>query len=572
LGVLIDLARIQNMILNAQMPAVVAGALCFLALAASGQTLTLPTPNLAQLHERADWHEQHTGKSMQGTVLDTDADFFEFATPETHPDGSTTWRMAVSVPGAPALCIYFDNFHIPVGATLTLRTPTGAFTTPFMEGPIDHSENNDHGRWVSGEIPGDLTELVYRQPAGVIGTPSMHIFGVGFFFRHLWFDGEYDLLGETDSRGSDPCQVDVNCPEGSDWLCQRNGVVRLRVTQDGGIFLCSGAMVNNTARDCRQLMLSSFHCVDAVEDDEWSLLKLRYNYEYLECGGTASINSHDRTGVIYLTSSQDVTPSGINGSDFLLVEVEDPILASWEPYYAGWDATGIPATSGVGIHHPSGDRKKISTFTSNLSNSSVYHPGAHWRVTWTETETNHGVTEGGSSGSPIFNQDHRIVGTLTGGGSFCNSPTTPDYYGKLSYHWDGNNPIDENEKLKYFLDLAGTGEEIMDGSLVGEGDLPCDGTTVCGILEVEELAFAKSGIKLFPNPASAGQQSIQLQLPDGVKAFEIRVYDAAGRRIDAIRPADTSRPVLARNWQAGLHFLTIETPSGVTFTTKLMVE
>ncbi|MGB1076042.1 MAG: T9SS type A sorting domain-containing protein [Flavobacteriales bacterium] len=532
----------------------------------------LDPPNVQQLHERAAWHESETGKSMQGSVLDADVDFFEWAHQEIHPDGSAEWRLHVQVAGAPALCVYFDQFHLPVGTSLTLRTPASTFSTPFVEGPVDHEENNPHGRWVSGEIPGDRIELVYHQPAGVIGAPSMHIFGVGYFFQHLWFEGEYDLLGETGNRGSDPCQVDVNCPEGADWLCQRNSVARLRITQGGGIFLCSGAMVNNTARDCRQFLLSSFHCADEVEPDEWSLLKVRFNYEYIGCGDGGSINSHDRTGVYYITGSQDVTGGSINGSDFLLLEVEDPILASWEPFYSGWDATGIPALEGVGIHHPSGDRKKISTYTQNLSNSSAYHPGAHWRVKWASTETNHGVTEGGSSGSPIYNEDKRIVGTLTGGASFCESPNSPDYYGKFSYHWDGSNPIDNAEKLKHFLDPAGTGEEIMDGSLVGQGNLPCDGSAVCGIVEVEEEILAHSAFNLFPNPVAAGKQNVRLNLPSGIEVSELRVYDQMGRCIHTHRPADSANPQLQMTWTAGAYYITLETPSGVTSTSRLLVQ
>ena len=79
-------------------------------------------------------------------------------------------------------------------------------------------------------------------------------------------------------------------------------------------------------------------------------------------------------------------PNGqINGSDFLLVEVEDPILDTWEPFYAGWDASGFNGHGGVGIHHPSGDRKKISTYSNSLINSNAYairgalarHVGGH---------------------------------------------------------------------------------------------------------------------------------------------------------------------------------------------------
>ena len=194
----------------------------------------------------------------------------------------------------------------------------------------------------------------------------------------------------------------------------------------------------------------------------------------------------------------------------------------------------------------------------------------HWRVTWVATETNHGVTEGGSSGSALFNQDKRIVGTLTGGSSFCTALNSPDYYGKLSYHWDGNNPISEGEKLKYFLDPANTGEEILDGSLVGDGDLPCDGTTVCGIVEVEEEILATAGFQLFPNPVAAGGlASVRVALPGDMPLKEVRIYDAQGRLVDALLPNASGS--LVRTWTPGVHFVTIETQAGVTATRKLLV-
>ena len=37
-------------------------------------------------------------------------------------------------------------------------------------------------------------------------------------------------------------------------------------------------MVNNTALDCRQLLLSSFHCVNDVDEDEWAFLQVRFKY------------------------------------------------------------------------------------------------------------------------------------------------------------------------------------------------------------------------------------------------------------------------------------------------------
>ena len=530
--------------------------------------IEVEAPNVEQLWARAFWHEENTGKSMQGEILAADADFFDLAHFESNAV-SEIWKLRIRVANAPALAVYFDAFHLPIGASLRFESAPGRFEVPYIEGPIDFSENNDHGLWVSNEIPGDEVWITYTQPLGVVGAPSLHINGVGYLFRYLWLDGEYDLLAES-NRGSDPCQVDVMCPEGDDWACSRDATVRLRISMGGGIYLCSGAMVNNTAQDCKQLLLSSFHCADDMAETDWALLKVRYNYEYFECNGTSSYNSHVRTGVFYITASNDVFGNNINGSDFLLMEVEDPIFDDWTPYYAGWDVSGLSPLNGVGIHHPSGDRKKISTFTNTATNSSVYHPGAHWRVIWVETETNHGVTEGGSSGSPLFDQNKRIVGTLTGGSSFCENQSAPDYYGKMSYHWDGNNPISEEEKLFNFLDPIGTGQEQLDGSYVTEFETPCAGQSICGVVDVEEAWLQQNQWTLLPNPA---KDVVYLDWSGEIKASQIQLYDQFGRSVRSFDLRGMEGPQFqVKDLPSGMYFVTLITQGGASATRKLIIE
>ena len=138
--------------------------------------------------------------------------------------------------------------------------------------------------------------------------------------------------------------------------------------------------------------------------------------------------------------------------------------ANFNAYWNGWDANNTATTGGTGIHHPAGDIKKISTFSGNtVSSSWGSTPNTHWRLIWTANANGHGVTEGGSSGSPIFNNSSgRIVGTLTGGGSYCNATNQPDFYGKVSYHWISNGTTN-NRRLKPFLDPANTGALTQNG-------------------------------------------------------------------------------------------------------------
>lgn len=540
----------------------------FIAFTAVGQNpnIEIPKPDTQEILTRIDKEAQYSGRHMVGVVIDTDFNFFAEAQHEQFVSGVEQWTLEMESDDAAGLCVYFDDFHLPVGGELFLESPEGAFETVYSEGPIDSFENNDHGRWASGDIPGDKIVIVYRQHTSTVGEARLNISGLGYFLTGV-------------SRGSDPCEVDVVCPEGDSWQCERDAVVRLRVTQLGGIYYCSGSMVNNTRLDCRQLMLSAFHCADAVEPDEWAYLKVRYNYEYTECGGTTSINSRIRTGVILLTHSDDASNNGFTGSDFLLCEVEDPISSGWNPFYAGFDATGYGGAEGVGIHHPAGDRKKISTYTNSLISQYVGAPGSHWKVTWTPTQTDHGVTEGGSSGSPIFNQHHQIVGTLSSGLSACvtngagngTGPTQPDFYGKMSYHWDGNNPIPDSDKLKHFLDPENSGTETLHGSYVGEGDQPCGDFFACADTSVPGEILESEGWSVSPNPA---MDQATIKMPIGAPLMELRIYDAGGRLLESINPLMSSATLTVElgQYDAGLYYLTVRTTDGVSSTLKLVVE
>ncbi|MEZ4977937.1 MAG: PKD domain-containing protein [Chitinophagales bacterium] len=65
------------------------------------------------------------------------------------------------------------------------------------------------------------------------------------------------------------------------------------------------------------------------------------------------------------------------------------------------------------------------------------------------------VPEGGSSGSPLFNDQGQVIGTLHGG-SYCTATNQSDQYGKVSYHWNSNGTAN-NRRLDIWLDPAGSG-------------------------------------------------------------------------------------------------------------------
>ncbi len=510
-----------------------------------------------QLWEAYEAYAQE-GRDLQGLIRFDEFDFFDFATHTVHPNGSDIYRLKFHSDNAEALTVYFEEFHLPVGCEMYIYNADRS----YFEGPIDYTENNEHMKYVTNDIYGEDLIVEFIQPASSVGEPRLLVRGVGYLFREV-------EKPELDDRGgaSDDCQVDTSCPEGEAWSCQIDAVVRLRISMDGGVFLCSGAMVNTTALDCRQYMLTAMHCVEGISNDELGFLQVRFGYQKSGCAVGTGPSSRNRTGVIFLADSND--GGGNSGSDFTLYEVEDEISDSWNPYFAGWDASGTGSNWGAGIHHPSGDWKKISTFTSNLTSQWWGSPGSHWGVVWTATESGHGVTEGGSSGSPIFNSNGLIVGTLTGGASACDvngagngtGPTQPDFYGKMSHHFN-NNPNSASQKLRVWLDPLNTGTNVLHG-----GYRPCNSGAACDAVNIDEEAIANEGVQISPNPTT---DEFFVRIQGTMMNSRVTVYDTQGRLLfDQEEIAGVQRFSLAGQ-PSGMYYVVVQDSNGWSSTKKVV--
>jgi len=177
----------------------------------------------------------------------------------------------------------------------------------------------------------------------------------------------------------------------------------------------------------------------------------RFNYEHTTCNQSATPVAQSITGSTLRASSAN--------SDMALMELSSAPPANYNVYYAGWINDGLAATQATGIHHPSGDVKKISRDNSTLTSNTWGGTSAnsHWLVpSWDD-----GVTEGGSSGSGLWDQNHRLVGQLHGGASVCGGGDLSDLYGKFSLSWTGGGT--NSTRLSNWLDPQTTGATAVDG-------------------------------------------------------------------------------------------------------------
>lgn len=423
----------------------------------------------------------------------------------TEVPGGMLWRLKIRSVNALGTVLYYDKFTIPAGGYMHIynedRTDKiGAFTV---------NNNPEGGKYATGLIKGEAVILEYFEPSDKIGKGEISLETVSHAFRGA------DLV-ENERGSSQDCQVDINCPEGDNWRDQQRGIVRIIVQSFGGSGFCSGSLVNNTGEDCAPYVLSAFHCGTSSNTNHFNQYIFYFNYAFNGCG-SGLISSGSITGCAKLADSGD--GGGNNGSDFMLMELNQLIPWNYNPYFNGWNASGATPQSGVSIHHPSGDKMKISTYTLNLVNTTWGGAsGSHWRVIWAGTANGHGVTEGGSSGSPIFDENGYIVGQLTGGSSYCNSvqpggQTSPDFYGKMSYNWSSN----PGDNLEDFLDPAGTGDQTFDGS-----NLPCPNYT-----DVTDRILSED-LTIFPNP-SEGQFTVEVSFI--MDDLYMEIFDAAGKLV-----------------------------------------
>lgn len=513
-------------------------------------TKELSTFDHATLLEEDTRREQLGQRSNFGRIIPLEVNQENEGTWTTLPNGDRLWQFRFHTENAKGVSVYFNDLFLPIGSTLYLYPAN----RKYFVGPFSNEDCNTHGHFVAGEVAGDEAILEYYEPADVVGLARIGIRGIAHLYR---FVPEFEE--ESRGGGSEPCEVDVNCPEGAEWTSERDAVVRLTISEGALVGFCSGTLMNTTAKDCRKYILTALHCGENVSDADWLDCSVRFNYESSGCASGSTTTTRNKIGVLHLADSND--GGGQTGSDFLLLEMEDEIPASWTPFFAGWNASTSAANTGVSIHHPAGDKKKIST-TDDIISGTYSAPGFHWRVKWMETVTNWGVTEPGSSGSPLFDQNHFVVGTLTGGVSFCDSPNGSDWYGKMSKHWTAN-PNTSDQKLKEWLDPEDTGLFQFGGSYkIENAAFPCDPAAI----NVNEFNF--EDMQIFP---SIADQAITISTARYAEVEEIRIFDQSGKLLSSTALKSARESVDITNYAAGLYYVTFVGYNGNFVTKKFAV-
>lgn len=375
-------------------------------------------------------------------------------------NGDKLWQLRVVCPEALAVSVCFDQFWIPEGGKCFVYSTNkqhsiGAFTSNNNKGDRD-----DLRGFVTELVYGSDVIIEYYQPSKVTTEAIISIDNVIHGYRYINFD-------EQTSRDDD-CMVNINCEEGQDWQYEKNAVGKILILNQG-FRSATGGLLNATSLSQTPFFLTANHVIkgaaDAVNDSIIDRIVVYWNYEASGCINNNTNPSYTTSGAIVIANDMY--------SDFALLKlIEDPQeLTNYIPYYLGWDHSSQSGAAGVCIHHPHGKVKKISTVStqpiSTYVPSNPMYDNTHWEVGWASTLNGHGVTVTGSSGSPLINAAHRVIGQLHGGTCIdCNHLNGHSWFGKFNVSWMGYNNDSIQRRMNCWLDSINCFAMVLEGLLV----------------------------------------------------------------------------------------------------------
>lgn len=337
-------------------------------------------------------------------------------------DSTNIWRLGIKSDDATSLNLIFSNLNIPVGARLFLYAPDmsqilGAFT----------SKNNTSHKFATSILDGDEMVIQYEEPDNTNAPATLKVSSVNHGFLKLGATPAY--------QSSEACEN--NAAEDTLHIDQRQSAVLLLID---GNYYCSGNLINNTQGDGTPYVISAAHCFFEEDyntgaysmDTSWAQTTIAYfNYETPSAAWTIR-------GPQEMTLSGSRTAAYRMNRDMLLLQFDDVPPVDYRPYYAGWNRNTTISGPVFDFHHPHGDVKKVSydeatpaAQTFNCDNLFLKH--GHWMVyRWDD-----GITEGGSSGSALFDADNLILGSLSGGSDniSCSVPGDDDFW-RLGIAWN----------------------------------------------------------------------------------------------------------------------------------------
>lgn len=460
-------------------------------------SLQIDRPNIESLIEEDKITDNYKDISWRfGAIVEQEIDVLNQASKVSLASGDLVYRLKISTKDAMSLNFNYSQFELAEGVSYFIHADNLEHTI----GGFNEKNNPNRIDFASGLTKGKSAIIEVFVPLEAIGKSKITISSIVYGYRSL-----YDKAASYGQSAY--CNVNINCSLGDNWQSEKRSVVIILSSSNSR--LCTGTLINNVRQDSTPYVLSAQHCPISPSNSIYI-----FNYE--------SANCHPQTdGYLNKSIVGSTVRANYIGTDFVLFELSSKPPLSYNVFYAGWNADGTAPTNGTGIHHPAGDVKKISVDYDTLRSSRYANytlPNGHWEV----SDWDIGSTQPGSSGSPIFNEKHQVVGQLSGGQALCGKDL-PDFYGKFSLSW--NHQSATNQQLKYWLDPDSTNVLELNGF---------DPNPSAYSLDLEMLSF---------------NQATKVSCGNSLSNFEFIVSNRGNSTIDSITFAYTINNQLIQSFK-----------------------
>ena len=465
-------------------------------------------------------------------------------------DGTQIWRIALRSPGALNLSLNFSDFYIPQGGQVQFYNAT---QTDWSK--VHYSKSSTNSAFGSWFIDGDEIIIEYVAQPYTTELPRLRLESLIHAYRmgavHQLIQNQNVARGLEDSGD---CHYDVNCSVGQAFDGHRNQLKKaVSLLNLGNGYLCSAVLLNNAKQDKTPYVLTANHCFENSNPDFWSM---RFNWISPDAVCGTDENSVD-IGTNFTVNGAELRAKNAR-SDFALVELNESIPASWDVAFAGWNRTDELPQYQIGIHHPQGDVMKICRDDDPMVRDTANGTEV-WLIKGTDVGGGNGwdigSTEGGSSGSPLFNDQGQIIGQLHGGMAQCDglqSNGRYDLYGRFASSWSaGNTP---EQRLSDWLDPDGMGIDKL-GTL--------ENALSIGDFELE------GQVSVYPNPASDYISIKNTKYP----RLRGNIFSLTGQRLMTFDLSATENQIDVSILAPGIYLLYLEdNDSGNIVTKKLQIQ
>ena len=355
------------------------------------------------------------------------------------------YRLLIHSENAKSINLIFEPFSLPDNAKMFLYRPDGgeiygAYTNRSYKGNV----------FATTPVSGDSIMIQCEVPIAASDSFSAIISSVNTGFDQL---RALPAIGRAAY-----CETDI--------ICQDKGVEDQSraacLIIINGTKYCSGTLIA-TDSNSESFVLTSAHCLrdnytDIFDSTLANKCVFYFGYNTPICE-TNIVSSYEKS-----ISGSNVASSHPE-KDMALLKLSQRPPVDYMTYESGWNVELAPHGPVTCIHHPNGDLMKISISGNDPSPISFAVDGltenAHWLVDIWDT----GITEGGSSGAPLYDTNGLIIGALSGGSSFCDSRGN-DKFWRLNSVWDdvSSSPAD----IMSILDPSRSGITKLKGKETNE--------------------------------------------------------------------------------------------------------